>query len=258
MQTVADIRALLQEAGAEEFAVLERAFKADTRKGVVQALQAARKRLEAQAAEQRRVEALYRYEEEIASGGVVIGLDEVGRGPLAGPLTIGGVVLARSPLLLGLNDSKQVPAPRREVLASQVRETAIAWTIQHVPPQEIDELGMAACLRKGFTAAIAAIEAQGVHVDVILLDGNPLHMDAREVNVVKGDAKCASIAAASIIAKVERDDLMVQAAEMYPYYGFDHNKGYGSAAHMKAISTHGLSPIHRRSFCQFYEQQTLF
>lgn len=257
MQTVVEIRAMLQAADAAEFAVLERALKADTRKGVAQAVEAARRRLAADAEERRRVAALYSFQASVGSG-VILGLDEVGRGPLAGPLTIGGVVLPDEPQVLGLNDSKQIPEAKRRAISDEVRATAIAWTIQHIPPERIDELGMSACLRQAFRAAIDDIEARGVKVDAILLDGNPLHLDPREVNVVKGDAKCASIAAASIIAKVERDSLMCEYAELYPEYGFEKNKGYGSGAHIDAIAQFGLSPIHRRSFCHFEVQETLF
>ena len=102
------------------------------------------------------------------------------------------------------------------------------------------------------------MEAKGVAVDVVLLDGNPLHLDPREVNVVKGDGKCASIAAASLVAKVARDHVMEAYAEQYPGYGFESNKGYGSEGHMAAIRERGLCPIHRRSFCSFAAQESLF
>ena len=258
MQTVQEIRSLLQSANADEFVVLERALKADTRKGVKQALETARHRLAAEQEELDRVAGLYRFQREIGGQGALLGLDEVGRGPLAGPLTIGGVVLPDSPYILGLNDSKQVHEAKRKSIADIVKDTAVAYTVQHISPEEIDEHGMAACLRIAFGRAIGDIESQGVHVDCILLDGNPLHLDEREVNVVKGDAKCACIAAASILAKVTRDSLMESYAELYPSYGFEKNKGYGSASHMDAIMKCGLSPIHRRSFCHFYDQQTLF
>ena len=258
MQTVNEIRTLLKDADEHEFHALERALRADTRKGVAQALETARKRLQAEAQERERVNGLYEYERGLSNGGVVLGLDEVGRGPLAGPLTVGGVILPSQPQILGLNDSKQIPEQRRAHISQTIRDTAIAWTIQHIDPKQIDELGMSACLRLAFGKAIADIESRGFQIDVILLDGNPLHLDPREINVVKGDAHCASIAAASIIAKVERDELMTRYAEMYPCYGFDTCKGYGSAAHIEAITKHGLSPIHRRSFCHFAEQQTLF
>lgn len=249
---------MLRDADADELQVLQRALQADTRKGVQRALEAASRRIERIAQERERVGALYRFQREIAHSGVALGLDEVGRGPLAGPLTIGGVVLNDEPLILGLNDSKQVPETARPGIAKTIRNQARAWTIQHIPPGDIDEFGMTACLKKAFKAAIDDIEAQGVAVDVVLLDGNPLHIDPRETNVIKGDAKCACIAAASLIAKVERDSLMADYSQMYPLYGFDRNKGYGSAAHIKAIEKHGMTPIHRRSFCHFTEQPTLF
>lgn len=258
MQTVVEIRELLQAANAEEYAVLERAFKSDTRKGVQNALQAAKKRLEAARAEQERVAALYRFQESISAGGIILGLDEVGRGPLAGPLTIGGVVLPDEPVIHGLNDSKQIPEAKRPAIAAEIRKYARAFTIQHIEPAEIDEHGMAVCLRIAFTRAIADIESQGVEVGCVLLDGNPLHLDPREISVVKGDAKCASIAAASILAKVARDSLMEEYAKLYASYEFEKNKGYGSSAHIDAISRFGLCPIHRRSYCHFDEQPTLF
>ena len=117
---------------------------------------------------------------------------------------------------------------------------------------------MTASLLKAFRGALAVVESAGVKPDTVLLDGNPLHMDPREVNVVKGDGKCASIAAASIVAKVERDALMCEYARQYPEYDFASNKGYASAAHIQAIKEHGLCPIHRASFCHAFTQESLF
>ena len=117
---------------------------------------------------------------------------------------------------------------------------------------------MSACLRRAFCRAVERVEAAGVHPDVILLDGNPLHLDERECNLIKGDARSASIAAASIIAKVERDALMVKLGERYPEYDFASNKGYVSAEHIDAIKRLGLTPVHRASFCTSLAQQSLF
>lgn len=259
--TVPEIRRKLQEADAAAFAVLERSLVADTRKGVRAAVEVARRRLEAEAAEEARLAGMYAFERELAAergGSVVIGLDEVGRGPLAGPLAVGGVVLDADDPIAGLNDSKQVRPEDREAIAGEVRRRARAWTVQYVEPADIDRVGMMAALRRAFAAAIAEVEAQGVAVDVVLLDGNPLHLDPREVNVVKGDGKCASIAAASLVAKVARDHVMEAYAEQYPGYGFESNKGYGSEGHMAAIRERGLCPIHRRSFCSFAAQESLF
>lgn len=134
----------------------------------------------------------------------------------------------------------------------------MAWAIVNIEPSEIDECGMTACLRKAFRQAVAEIEAQGIEPEVILLDGNPLHLDPREKNVVHGDALCASISAASLIAKVSRDALMVSYDEDYPGYDFASSKGYGSARHRQAIAEKGLTPIHRVSFCQNFLQESLF
>ena len=249
--TVADIRQRLAQASSEEFEVLERSLRADTRKGVQAALVQTRRRLEAEAAEKARVAELY--------GRVAVGLDEVGRGPLAGPLTVGAVVLdpAAKPIA-GLNDSKQVPEAKRPLLAEQIKRCARAWAVVDVDPSQIDEKGMSACLRAAFSEALSRIEQQGIDVEVALLDGNPLHFDDRELNVVHGDARCASIAAASLIAKVSRDAYMVSCDEIYPGYDFASSKGYGSQRHREAIAARGLTPIHRVSFCGNFLQESLF
>ena len=259
--TVAEIAQMAREADEAGLAVLERSLSGDTRKGVKSALAAARRRLDAEAAERRRLDALFENERGIVAshGGVrAVGLDEVGRGPLAGPLAVGAVVLPDGARIEGLNDSKRVAPEARERIAQEIRDVAIAWSVVYVEPADIDAHGMSASLRSAFSAAIADIESQGAEFDVVLLDGNPLHCDPREVNVVKGDATCASIAAASIIAKVSRDELMERYDELYPEYGFASNKGYASEAHIDAIRRLGLSPVHRASFCTAFAQQTLF
>lgn len=259
--TVAEIKDKLRAADADELAVLERALVADERKGVRTALASARKRIEAEQAEEARLAGLYAFEREVClekGASLAVGLDEVGRGPLAGPLAVGAIVLPRSPRIAGLNDSKQVKPEARERIAAEVKRVAIAWSVQYVDPSFIDEHGMTASLRLAFARAVEDVERQGAGIDVVLLDGNPLHLDPREVNVVKGDGKCASIAAASIVAKVERDALMCRYAEEYPEYGFADNKGYASPAHIEAIKRVGLCPIHRATFCSAFTQQTLF
>ena len=261
LTTVAEIQARLREADETELCALERSLAADTRKGVVSALKAARKRVDAQLAEQARLDELYAFERSLANRGedvVIVGLDEVGRGPLAGPLAVGAVVLPSAPHIQGLNDSKQVKPEKRVLIADEIQRTARAWTVEYVPAQDIDRDGMTRSLKRAFGNALARIEAMGIVPDVVLVDGNPLHIDEREINVVKGDAKCASIAAASILAKVHRDALMCDLAVDYPDYAFEENKGYGSPHHIEAIKTHGLTPVHRRSFCRSFMQESLF
>ena len=258
--TIPEIRQRLRAADAGELAALERSLAADERKGVRQALEQARRRVAAEQAEMARIEALYTLQASLLpEGGVLaVGLDEVGRGAVAGPLAVGAVVLPAEPHIAGLNDSKQLRPERRTELAVRIEEVALGWAVAYVAPADIDRDGMTASLRRAFVDALAQVEAGGLHADAVLLDGNPLHLDEREVNVVKGDAKCACIAAASIVAKVHRDRLMCELAAGYPAYDLDVNKGYASPDHIAAIRSQGLSEIHRASFCKSFMQETLF
>ena len=268
--TIAQIKERIAQADEDALEALERAYASDSRKGVQQALKSARSRLEARAQELERIKGLYSFQDGVARDfltrkGIlidgepcIVGLDEVGRGPLAGPLAVGAVVLPREPIIEGLNDSKKLTPEKREDIAAIVKEKAAAWSVQYIEADHIDTCGMTASLVVAFRRAIAAIEEQGIKPDVVLLDGNPLHLDPREVNVIKGDARCASISAASIVAKVDRDALMCRYAEQYPEYHFDSCKGYHSEEHAEAIRRYGLSPIHRKSFCTAFMQETLF
>lgn len=200
-------------------------------------------------AEQERMQthALYLYEEEL-SPGICIGLDEVGRGPLAGPLVVGAVVLDRSDEIVGINDSKKLSPNKRERLYREIKERACATATAWVAPHVIDEQGITYALKHAF---YEAAEATGM-LDVartVIIDGTPLHLFENELSVVKGDSRLASIAAASIVAKVERDAYMIKAAKRYPAYGFEQHKGYGTKAHREAIRTFGLTPLHRSTFC---------
>lgn len=258
--TVEEIRGKLRQADEREFASLERSLAADTRKGVRTAVEVARRRLEAERAERKRIDELYDFERAFLQPGqnVIVGLDEVGRGAVAGPLAVGAVVLPESPRIAGLNDSKALTPEQREKTAADVKSCALAWAVHYIAPDEIDRDGMTECLKRAFKGALARIEETGVRPDVVLVDGNPLRIDERESNVVKGDAKCASIAAASIVAKVTRDNLMREMEQEYPGYDFGDNKGYGSPQHIEAIRTLGLSPLHRKSFCRSFMQESLF
>ena len=256
--TVAEISKQLANVDEEELAVLESCLSSDPRKGVQAALKRAKKRIASQKKEEARLKGIYEFQKNLAHSALLMGLDEVGRGPVAGPLTVGAVVLPESPRIPQLNDSKQIPENRREELSKIIKENALAWSIQHIQPEEIDAAGMTACLRMAFLRAIQDIDSQIEGVECVLLDGNALHIDSREINVIKGDARCASIAAASIIAKVERDNIMIEYAKHYPEYHFDSCKGYASAEHIKAIKEQGLSPIHRVSFCSAWTQEKLF
>jgi ribonuclease HII len=180
---------------------------------------------------------------------VVVGIDEVGRGAWAGPVTVGAVVPAPEHLR-GVRDSKQLTRPERERAASAVHDWAIAIGIGHASSYECDELGMTAALRAAGLRAIAELDAQGLNPDRIVLDGNHdyLGLGSRVTTVIKGDTKCLAVAAASCVAKVTRDRMMVEAAEHYPPYDFESNVGYPAPAHKTALAGYGPSAIHRRSW----------
>jgi ribonuclease HII len=205
-------------------------------------------------------EALYGFLDELDGGRgcTIIGIDEVGRGSLSGPLTVAAVALPLSPRISGLNDSKKLSAPKREQLSEQIREIAQSYSIIDIEPSRIDQVGISEAVRLGMRTALKEVVSALGDADVVLIDGRPLLLHPREQAIVKGDGKVASIAAASIIAKVHRDSLMARLGEEYLAYDWQSNKGYGSAAHIAAIKEHGLTPLHRRSFCQGILQERLF
>lgn len=249
--TAREIAAFLSDASESEVLALTERYAEDPRKQVQHALASAQKRLLRIREERKRVESLYTLQRALGGEGIIVGVDEVGRGPVAGPLTVCAVVLPDNPYIEGLNDSKQLSAAKRELVAAQVAKVALAIGIASIEPAEIDEKGMAASLRK---AMRIAIDETGVEPDCVLIDGNPVHAHPLEKTIIKGDAKIASIAAASVVAKVSRDALMVAYDTRYPQYHFAGNKGYASADHIAAIAQYGLSPIHRVSFCGNFEK----
>jgi ribonuclease HII len=180
---------------------------------------------------------------------VVVGIDEVGRGAWAGPVTVGAVVPAPEHLR-GIRDSKELSRPERERAAAAVRDWAVAIGIGHASALECDELGMTAALRVAANRALSQLAAQGYEPDRVILDGNHdyLRLGERCTTVVKGDASVLAVAAASCVAKVTRDALMVADAENYPPYDFESNVGYPAPVHKHALRGYGPSAIHRRSW----------
>lgn len=222
---------------------------ADSRAGVQNACAHAQRGYDHEACERARVRAMYALQRSMAHGGAVIGVDEVGRGPLAGPLSVGAVVLNDEPCIWGLNDSKQLSSRTRSELAARIRKEARAVAVVHIPPAVIDEKGISCALKEAMRTAIEHID---IDPTAVLIDGNPVHVHPLEQTIVKGDCKIAAIAAASIVAKVERDAYMSSISDQYPQYHFAQNKGYGSSEHIHAIKTYGLSAIHRKSFCTHF------
>lgn len=254
--TAREIVAFIHDARTDELPELLERYADDPRSQVAKAVAAGRRRLERERAERERVEGMYALMRELGGDGIVLGVDEVGRGAVAGPLTVCAVALPPEPIIWGINDSKQLTPSRREVLAAQIRESAVALGVCHIPPEQIDELGMSASLR---LAMAGAIENTEVEPDAVLIDGNPVHVHPRERTLVKGDARVACIAAASIVAKVIRDEIMVEFGAEYPGYHLAESKGYASSEHIAAIRERGLTRIHRASFCQnFLETPRLF
>lgn len=250
------VAAELAGASFDEIPELVERYLDDPRLQVQKACARAIRRHERESAERQRVMDMYARMEELGGDGIVVGVDEVGRGSVAGPLTVCAVCLPMEPLIWGINDSKQLSPARREILAAQIADIARAVGICHIAPERIDEAGMATCLREAVSGAVADT---GLDPDCVLMDGNPLGAVERERDVVHGDATVACIAAASIVAKVTRDEMMVELDAEYPGYHLAQSKGYASPEHISAIKEKGLSPIHRVSFCgNFLETARLF
>ncbi len=179
-------------------------------------------------------------------GLVLAGMDEVGRGPLAGPVVVGCVVMPPEPLLPYVNDSKKLSEKRREALYEQILTTSLAHSTAWVGPEVIDEINILEATKRGFAEAVSKI---GLPVTDVLIDAlRGLDIPARQHPLIHGDALTYSIGAASILAKVARDRYMIEQDALYPQYGFARNKGYGTAEHIAALREYGPCPIHRRSF----------
>ena len=192
---------------------------------------------------------LKKIEEEIYSSGVktICGIDEAGRGPLAGPVVVAAVIMPKDSMIEGVNDSKKVSEKKREILYEQIINEAISYSVGIIDQKEIDEINILNATKKGLTTAIKGLEVKPQRIIVDALE----HIDTCQIpytSIIKGDAKCYYIAAASIIAKVTRDIIMRQWGQIYPDYCFEKHKGYGTKAHIAAIKEYGLTPLHRLSF----------
>lgn len=181
-----------------------------------------------------------------AQGCVLAGLDEVGRGPLAGPVVVACAAMPSDPLIPYVNDSKKLSEKRRESVEAEIRKIALGYHIAWVGPEVIDEINILQATKRAFEEAYRGMPIQVTDVMIDAVDG--LKIDAKQHVLIHGDAQCYSIAAASILAKVARDAYMREQDALYPEYGFARNKGYGTAEHIAAIKQYGPCPIHRRSF----------
>ncbi|SKB73779.1 RNase HII [Lachnospiraceae bacterium] len=245
-ETIKEIREKFQNAEISKLRGLIELYSVDERSGVTALVKSAQKKIDALEKEKARMYEMFSFEREYGDREFICGIDEVGRGPLAGPVMTGAVILPKDCDLLYLNDSKKLSPEKREVLAEEIKKNAVAWAIGRAEPERIDEINI---LQATYEAMRQAIQNLSVKPDILLNDAVIIpEVQIPQIKIIKGDAKSASIAAASIIAKVARDHVMVDYDKEYPGYDFAGNKGYGSSAHIEALKKLGPCPIHRRSF----------
>lgn len=240
----------LGEHAPESVMELIEAMKNDTRGNIRKLGDSILKSINNREREIERVRKLYDFDNSFGHYNLIAGVDEVGRGPLAGPIVAAAVILNLkedlSGLILGINDSKKLSSKVRKELSEIIKDKAISYSIVEISSDEIDDLGISYCNNKAFKECCNLLKYQP---DLVLSDGYSIKdFSIKNEYVIKGDTKSANIACASIIAKVYRDNLMEKYSNIYPQYGFENNVGYGSQQHIDAIKTYGICPIHRKSF----------
>lgn len=245
-EAIGIIKEKFQAAGVTELPALFLQYEQDERAGVRAVVEKGKKKLAAYEKEVARCENLKKYEREYCAYAHICGIDEVGRGPLAGPVVAGAVILPKDCDILYINDSKKLSEKKREELYDIIMERAVAVGLGYSTSERIDEINILQATYEAMREAVSNLETVP---DLLLNDAVMIpQVDIRQVPIIKGDAKSISIGAASIVAKVTRDRLMVQYDEVYPEYGFASNKGYGAQTHIDALKQYGPCPIHRRSF----------
>jgi Ribonuclease HII len=246
MKTISEIKREFEDAEISKWGDLFAFYADDERAGVRNIIAKYHRIIDKKQQEIGRTEKMKRYEYQYEAEGYICGIDEVGRGPLAGPVVAGAVILPKDCQILYLNDSKQLSAKKREELFDVIMDEAVAVGLGVVSPKRIDEINI---LQATYEAMREAISELSVRPDVLLNDAVTIpQVDIKQVPIIKGDAKSVSIAAASIIAKVTRDRMMEQYDAMFPEYAFASNKGYGAQVHIEALKELGATPIHRQSF----------
>ena len=245
-KSIREIQQEFSQADDCERKVLYEQYADDPRAGVTALIAKYKKQEEKLAAEIARIEAMKSYENKYRDAAFICGIDEVGRGPLAGPVVAGAVILPKDSQILYLNDSKKLTEKRREELYEVIMREAVAVGIGIVSPARIDEINI---LQATYEAMREAVGKLSVTPQILLNDAVTIpEVIIPQVPIIKGDAKSVSIAAASIVAKVTRDKMMEEYDKIMPQYGFASNKGYGAAVHIEALKIYGPSPIHRKSF----------
>jgi ribonuclease HII len=245
-EKIGDIKEQLKSITDSQLAQFIEAYGSDERGGVIKLVDSAKKRLDKYEKELIRTEGLKKYEREYASYAHICGIDEVGRGPLAGPVVACAVILPKDCDILYINDSKKLSAKKREELFDIIKEEAVSVGIGMASPERIDEINILQATYEAMRQAIAnlSVKPELLLNDAVMIPG----VDIKQVPIIKGDAKSISIGAASIMAKVYRDHMMEEYDKVFPGYDFASNKGYGSKEHIEALHRLGPCPIHRCSF----------
>ena len=245
-KSIGEISEVYKQADISMLPAFIEEFNEDERNGVQALVNRAKKRLDDLEKEKKRMYEMFSYERKYAEYEYICGVDEVGCGPLAGPVVSAAVILPKDCDILYLNDSKKLTENKREEIFDEIMAKAVSVGIGFATPERIDEINIR---QADFEAMRMALSKLSVEPDFIMVDGYPIGgVEKKQISIVKGDAKSASIAAASIIAKVTRDRLMTEYDAVFPGYGFASNKGYGSAEHIQAIKELGPTPIHRKTF----------
>ena len=248
MQSILEIKTILNDTPVNALPQFIEDYRMDERAGVQALVKKATKQIADYETELKRTYKLQEYERKYADKQYICGIDEVGRGPLAGPVVAGAVILPKDCDIFYINDSKKLSEKKREELAAIIMEKAICAQTALVSPEKIDEINI---LQATYLAMKGAIEKLTPQPDLLLNDAVTIPgVDIMQVPIIKGDAKSISIGAASIVAKVTRDAMMVEYDKIYPEYDFASNKGYGSAKHIAALRKYGPCPIHRKSFIE--------
>ena len=246
MKSISEIKNEFMQADEQALEELYEKYAEDTRSGVIGLIATYKKKSQKLQAEYDRLDAMMAYERQYEASGFICGIDEAGRGPLAGPVVAGAVILPKGCRILYLNDSKKLTEKRREELFDEIKEKAVCWGVGIVSPARIDEINI---LQATYEAMRDAVSQLDPAPNLLLNDAVTIpQVNIPQVPIIKGDAKSLSIAAASVLAKVTRDRLMREYDKVMPEYGFSSHKGYGSAAHIEALKKYGPSLIHRKSF----------
>ena len=246
MATIKEIKEALAKITDLE-SPLFKEFEKDSRSGVQKEIEKRKKSIQAEIAENMRLEGMLSYEKELYVQGIklIAGVDEVGRGPLAGPVVAAAVILPKNCKIKGLNDSKKIPKKKHEEIFQAVKDNALAIGIGIMDNHVIDQVNIYEATKLAMKEAISKLDPQPEH---LLIDAMKLDLPITQTSIIKGDANSLSIAAASIIAKVTRDKIMANYDKEFPGYDFSQNAGYGTTKHLEGLEKHGVTPIHRKSF----------